>query len=433
MKMVKVFLFVIFLALVNSQSLAKFGLETLEESELTAVEAIKGSLKQHFAVYQWSIDLIYCGSKSEALAEKVLHEKPLEVKIRVINLDAVKIASITGPAIILFDSVDKYEESKNKLSWIVNKELWLKAFPNILFFVPKRGNLDFIEQLASKPIHIEGASYLRVVNDTTVDFVTSFMFEPGKCREPQYKTINRFSRSSMKWDNETFFPEKYENYNGCELVVANGNDHFTASTEVINILAKELNFKVNNAVMDHKNHQLFDLYNVFASQNINLFGRFDFSSVLHNDFVTCTVPAGEPYTMLEKMFLMFDKATWICIGVTLGGAVVVIQVINLMSITIQKFVFGRDVQTPTLNVASMFLAGGQHRVPGRNFARFLLVMFLMWSLIIRTCYQSILYKNLQQDMRKPMIKTFDELNEKNFTIFFNFGAEKTLGDEFMKR
>jgi hypothetical protein len=70
-------------------------------------------------------------------------------------------------------------------------------------------------------------------------------------------------------------------------------------------------------------------------------------------------------------------------------------------------VFGRDIRTPTLNVADIFLNGGQNRVPGRNFARFMLLMFVIWTLIIKTCYQSILYKNLQLDMRRPAIKTFD--------------------------
>jgi hypothetical protein len=272
-----------------------------------------------------------------------------------------------------------------------------------------------------------------------VDLVTSFMFEPGKCREPQYKTINRFSRSSMKWDNETFFPEKYENYNGCELVVALEEDDVTDSApiELINILAQKLNFTIKHEICkDSTNttlHQNYDLFAALAAQSWFLLEAFDFSLVFDSDAISCTVPAGEPYTMLEKMFLMFDKATWICIGVTLGGALVVIQVINLLSIKIQKFVFGRDVRTPTLNVASVFLAGGQHRVPGRNFARFLLMSFIWWSVIIRTCYQSTLFKNLQQDMRKPMIKTFGELIEKNFTFFFFPHIEPYLGEEFVKR
>jgi hypothetical protein len=435
MKTLEVFLFVVFLVLVNSQSLVKFGLETFAEAELVAVEAIKEFLKQYFAVYDWSIDLIYCGSKSEALAEKLLLEKPLDVKMRVIKLDAVDRAQLAVSTIILFDSVEKYESSKKKLSWVVDEKENLNAFPNILFFVPKRRNLEFVEWLSSRSKHIEGANFLRVVNDKTVDLVTSFMFEPGKCREPQYKTINRFSRSNMKWDNETFFPEKYDNYNGCELyVLRDGIDSLT--TRVFSILAEELKFKIKSTdialVPDHDPYK-YDLFDALVAQSWTMFQRYDFSPLIFTDVMTCTVPAGEPYTMLEKMFLMFDKLTWICIGVTLGGSLVVIQLINLMSIKIKNFVFGRDVRTPTLNLASTFLAGGQHRLPGRNFARFLLMSFIMWSVIIRTCYQSILYKNLQQDMRKPMIKTFDQLNENNFTIMVLKGAERLLGDEFMRR
>jgi hypothetical protein len=261
------------------------------------------------------------------------------------------------------------------------------------------------------------------------------MFEPDKCWRPQYKTINRFSRSSLTWDNATFFPEKHENFNGCNLW-ASQEERLSLPTQIFLLLAQELNFKVIYFKNDNSNsgsHRNIDIYNILGHQGTFEYQLHDFSSVLYNDVVTCTVPAGEPYTQLEKMFIIFDKYTWICIGVTLAGSLLVIQIINLMSIAIQKFVFGRDVRTPTLNVASVFLAGGQYRVPGRNFARFLLMSFIWWCLIIRTCYQSTLYKNLQQDLRKPMIKTLDELNDKNFTISTDPRAVRLLGEDFIKR
>jgi hypothetical protein len=64
-------------------------------------------------------------------------------------------------------------------------------------------------------------------------------------------------------------------------------------------------------------------------------------------------------------------------------------------------------------------------VPKGNFARFVLMMFVIWALIIRTCYQSILYENLQRDIRKPRIQTLDELNELNFTALY------TENDKYM--
>jgi hypothetical protein len=170
--------------------------------------------------------------------------------------------------------------------------------------------------------------------------------------------------------------------------------------------------------MDADNiREAFDLRELLVFQNIT-FNQTEFSSALFSDHVTFTVPASEPYTQLEKMFLMFDGATWIWIGFTLARAFMLIQVVSFMSTKVQKFVFGRDIQTPTLNVASIFLNGAQFKSPGRNFSRFMLMMFIIWSLIIRTYYQSELYKNLQNDLRKPKIRTIDELNEKFFTLWY---------------
>jgi hypothetical protein len=269
------------------------------------------------------------------------------------------------------------------------------------------------------------------------------MFEPEKCRQPQYKVINRFSINNMKWDNETFLSEKYGNFHGCSLNVGvysdpkNAQKTLNTSTtdKVVNIFAESLKFHPNFTLVNSNpfENPVFDLFNVVEYQDSGSFKYHDYSPALYSDYLTLTVPAGEPYTQLEKMFLMFDKATWICIGATLAGTLLVIQVINYMSVQVQNFVFGRDIRSPMLNVANVFLNGGQMRVPGRNFARFMLMMFIIWSLIIRTCYQSILYQHLQQDLRKPRITNFEELNDKNFTIVITNYTYTLLGEEFVKR
>jgi hypothetical protein len=441
MKTLTLFLLLAAFVVVISQSDKTFH---AKEQDFLVVNSINGIFKDHFALKESIVDLVYCGPKSESLAGKLLREKPLEVSVRVIRLDAIQKAPITYPTIFLFDSEEDFEKYKDKLNRNVTITE-LKILPNLLYFVQDKDKrkLDgnFKELYMSS---IENGNFIKIINDTTVDLVTSFFFEPGKCRQAQYKTINRFSISNMKWDNETFFPEKYDNYNGCELkIIIDDEKSFkksipattTTTNKTFDILAQNLNFKNNFVKLGPATlvNFDFDLMNFVSGQSIHSFGMFDFSSPLYSDSLTLTVPAGEPYTQLEQMFLMFDKATWICIGATLGGALFIIQVINCMSVRIQKFVFGRDVRSPTLNVANIFLNGAQMRVPGRNFARFMLMMFITWSLIIRTCHQSMLYKNLQQDMRKPRIKTLDELNQANFTIILNEQAEILLGKEFIKR
>jgi hypothetical protein len=198
------------------------------------------------------------------------------------------------------------------------------------------------------------------------------------------------------------------------------------------LLSVELNFQLISVKKRTSDSNDLEIIELITAQDISLLKESAaFSSVLFTDYLTFTVPSGEPYTDLERMFLMFDKSTWICIGVTFTAALLLIQLLNFMSIWVQKFVFGRDIRTPTLNVAAIFLTGSQHRVPGRNFARFMLMMFAIWALIIRTCYQSELYKNLQGDLRKPRIQTVDELNKQNFTLIYeNF--QKSFSGEPVK-
>jgi hypothetical protein len=442
MKTFKALVLVIAFVLVNSEKVEKFGLQVSENTELVVAEAIKGMLTGHFTVKEPHIDLVYSGRRSQALAEKLLLGKPIGVRVRLFKIADVDKFYFDSPTIALLDSGEDFENIKHKLAYKKHRLSSFVKYPNVLIFVPKRGEIDKVAEFTHKLTPLVKTNFIQIVNDTTVDLVTNFNFESGKCGKAHYKTINRFSTSNWKWENETFFPEKFDDYHGCKLKVAidmkvtdleriSGGTQTMTTNAIFNILAQKLNFQMENVGIDQIAQA--DLYHVLVVQTIAFYGKFDFSPVIRTDHITLTVPTGEPYTQFDKMFLMFDKDTWICIGVTIAGALLVIQFINFMSVQVQKFVFGRDVRTPTLNVASIVLNGSQHRVPGRNFARFLLMMFIMWSLIFRTCYQSILYKNLQQDLRKPRLKTLDELNEKNFSIVMDNEVKLLFDDEFISR
>lgn len=119
---------------------------------------------------------------------------------------------------------------------------------------------------------------------------------------------------------------------------------------------------------------------------------------------------------MERMLLPFEYLTWVWILITFGIALVVIQIVNVLSDEVKDFVFGRKVRSPRLNLLISIMGGCQKVLPKRNFGRYLLMLFLLWSLIFRSCYQGKLYKFLQSEGRKPEVKTFEELIEKDFVI-----------------
>lgn len=55
-------------------------------------------------------------------------------------------------------------------------------------------------------------------------------------------------------------------------------------------------------------------------------------------------------------------------------------------------------------------------LPGRNFARFLIMAFMLFCLVMRTAYQGKQFKFIQQDMRKANVRTMSELRERNYSL-----------------
>jgi hypothetical protein len=205
---------------------------------------------------------------------------------------------------------------------------------------------------------------------------------------------------------------------------------------IFKVLAAQLNFKLRRKYISNDAYTLLDIeihMTETMSTQVSISEKNLISSAVYIDSLTFIVPPGEFLTDLEKMFAAFDKKTWIAIGATFAIALVVIRIINFMSMKVQNFVFGRNVTTPTLNVFSIFLSGGQHRVPGRNFARYLFMLFITWSLIFRTCYQSMMFQNMTTDMRHPRVKTVDELVDHNFTLIYELKDNLVWIDRFAKR
>jgi hypothetical protein len=114
------------------------------------------------------------------------------------------------------------------------------------------------------------------------------------------------------------------------------------------------------------------------------------NTFLDLDVYFLSTPA-EAYTPYEKMILPFDLSTWILLNVTFVTAFAVIFIVNRFPGHIQELFYGHKVQNCSWNVIRIFFGISQTKLPLNAFARFILLLFLFFCLIFRTCYQNKLF------------------------------------------
>lgn len=115
--------------------------------------------------------------------------------------------------------------------------------------------------------------------------------------------------------------------------------------------------------------------------------------------IILVVTPGEPFSAYEKLFFPFDLPTWISLCCTFLIAFAVIFVISWkLPKFIQDLVFGVGVNSPALNVISIFFGIGQNKVPKANFGRIILIFFIFFCLIFRVGYQGE-FKNFLKHFR----------------------------------
>ena len=149
---------------------------------------------------------------------------------------------------------------------------------------------------------------------------------------------------------------------------------------------------------------------------------FDNSYPYKSDSIIFILPPGRDFTSLEKLIFPFSVTLWIVIWLCLIFGFVLIFLIRFQSKSLQSFVFGTKVIDPYLNMIAGIFGGSQPVLPRRNFARFLLTLFLLSSLVIRTLYQASYFKFLRTNQRHVGAQTIDAMIEQKYNFYTVDGA-----------
>lgn len=146
------------------------------------------------------------------------------------------------------------------------------------------------------------------------------------------------------------------------------------------------------------------------------------------------VPPGVPLSPFSKLFRPFQETVWFFLLTTFTVGAFVITIIKLQSIAIRNFVFGRSNNTPYVNILNIIFGGSMHLLPSRNFARSLLMIFILFCLVERSLYQGALFQFLQSNERSKPAKSISELMKKDFNFYmFKTSFEYTDNLKFAKR
>jgi len=290
----------------------------------------------------------------------------------------------------------------------------------------------------------------------TVTLSTVEWFSPYGCHRPILHKLNTFDKKTQKWTSKLENYDKFLNYHNCELVMAlpvaldgllyhmsgfampnmdyTDFDVLGISTVIFEIGAKHHNYmsayqpvlmsrgfmtQLGNGVVkifpiNHTSKRP-DVYFEMTS-TMKTDRRLRVSKVLLNLNFYVFVTPGEKYTPYEKFILPFDLQTWILLFVTFLITFLTIMIINRLSKTTQTIVYGDNVATPIWNVLRIFFGISQTKLPNKKFSRFILMIFIFFCLIFRTCFQSKFFEFMTSEPRYPPPRTIDELRERNYDL-----------------
>lgn len=283
-------------------------------------------------------------------------------------------------------------------------------------------------------------------NDGQVSVETFFPFSPKNCNDiwPRKVCVYKDEKFTGK-----FFPEKMTNLFNCPVRLAITNDSHPfifvsylphgvlelkgQNIDVLNALAESLHFKHNftyigsEGISFENGTQVGPLKHLQDDNADLVMGNywlrahrlkyFDTTTSYTSEHLSFVIPAGQKLTAMETLAFPFQFYVWICILSCFAVGCLVIFMANTRDCTIRALIIGHGIRHPSLNMFSAFIGGIQRQVPKENFARFLLTVFLLYSLVMRTLYQGSFYRILQSGMQKREVQTIQEMIDKNFTLF----------------
>ncbi|KAH8287429.1 hypothetical protein KR054_007110 [Drosophila jambulina] len=275
----------------------------------------------------------------------------------------------------------------------------------------------------------------------SVHVYTYYPYGPHRCQSslPVFYTAFQELESGVVGLTKPLFPSKLANMHGCQLVAATfehrpyvileddpqqvgGRILHGIEGRIVNTLAERMNFSLKLLVPEDKDRgqirsdgNYTGILKMIVDGKANLtFVCFMYSkarsdlmlpSVSYMSFpIVLCIPRGGSMTPLERLTRPFRHIIWSCV---LGSLFLGLLLIGLLRLrqprVLRHLVLGRNNQRACLSMWNVLMGGLALYHPRRNFARFLLLVWLLQTLVLRAAYTGQLYLLLQDlGMRAPL-------------------------------
>lgn len=262
-----------------------------------------------------------------------------------------------------------------------------------------------------------------------VSVMTFKPFSSDSCNDTSPVLIDEFRNGKFMNGVENFYPNKFKSLHNCLVNVAIANnaapyiiaDRFENGSmklggrdiELVTTLAETLSFRINYSYIGTEGYFFengssegplreikegrADLAVADFWLKANRLKHFEASSSYVSEHIVFIISQGVEYNSLEKLIFPFTFATWLLVLSAVCGGFVVIFFVRKQPKMVQTFVLGASNRNPFLNLFIALIGGSQKKLPGNNFARFLLMMFLIFTLVTRTLYQGSFYQLIRSN------------------------------------
>lgn len=388
----------------------------------------------------------------------------MKVVIEEANIVDKSLSKRGSPLIIILDSSKtSFEKIKQKLAY---DNMKFRKFYLLLLIDGIFEDVENILQVFWK-FWIHNINVISEDLNGKISMHTFFPFSNQSCgNSSKLNLINEFNTSSMKWKTENFYPEKFENLNLCSLKVAalsrsfpsvivknltNGTKIFKGvEVDIMKEIANDLNlttifeaFNEVGAFFENGSSSVGILPAVYRKEVDVSIGTMSLqherTQILSEtkSFLSVptviVIPKGDFVSPFEKLFRPFTLIVWLLLLTAVLISFAVILALKT-SKRAYNFVIGKAVKNPFMNIFGTFCGLSQNKLPGNNFARFLLMKFLLFCLVFRCLYQGKLFNMLQIEIREKEVETIDEILDRKMVFYtYESMAKRVKGLKFSNR